>query len=168
MERYCSLICCLNVIRYYPVHELFSMLQCNRTKIYSFHPKIRLFLCVHNWVLLYTNENAKGCALPSRSSCYRFAFFVFPLTGVLCKLNKIIVKVQNQYQLIKRHFEGRLEGFFRVSLGCLKIMWFIKYQITKNYSLARKNIKLPKNITTHLTSFHSIKQFLIILSTSFF
>ena len=35
-------------------------------------------------------------------------------------------------------------------------------------SASKKIIKLPKYISTHIMLFHSIKQYVIILSTSFF
>ena len=85
--------------------------------IYCFSPTLRLFFA-RNWVLLFINENANRCAQLSRSSQYRFSFFVF-LSDICCKINKLFQHFE--YQITKRYFSQRedskvsrfLQGFLR-------------------------------------------------------
>ena len=88
--------------------------------IYCFNPTLRLCF-VRNWALLYINGNANHCALLSRSSYYRFTFLCVSLQ------NKKLLK-SYEYQLVKRWFSGRLEGF-KVSLWFLKIVKLVEYRI---------------------------------------
>ena len=99
------------------------MLQCNCTNNLLFWSKLRLLLCEIRYCCTLLNENANRCALLSRSSYHKFTFLCVSLQ------NKKLLK-SYEYQLIKRWFSGRLEGF-KVSLWFLKIVKLVEYRIAK-------------------------------------
>ena len=80
-------------------------------------------MCEIGYCCTLLNENANRCALLSRSSYYRFTFLCVSLQ------NKKLLK-SYEYQLIKRWFSGRLEGF-KVSLWFLKTVKLVEYRIAK-------------------------------------
>ena len=95
------------------MHEIFWILQCNRTKnnestFFILNVIIDRFF-VRNWVLLYMNVYAKRSVDPHAIQSLSSVFHWY----IWCKLSELLK--YRKYQLTERWLEGKLEGFFGVS-----------------------------------------------------
>ena len=95
------------------MHEIFWILQCNRTKnnestFFILSVIIDRFF-VRNWVLLYMNVYAKRSVDPPAIYSLSSVFHWY----IWCKLSELFK--YRKYQLTERWLEGKLERFFGVS-----------------------------------------------------